>query len=185
MRSDRIIQITKEVSEYGASYQGGPREAVLNLYEALAQAALSERRPATIQRIHEAKVLLTLLCQLAHQGWPFAQGIWSTGEKTHQEILRMLWLGEPAACPSRRRRLEEQQPREYTNALRILSSILARHAQEAWGESTWQDAAIVRPMSPLVARLPGHVDQIRAYGNAITPWLAAQVIRAWMEAANA
>jgi DNA (cytosine-5)-methyltransferase 1 len=37
-------------------------------------------------------------------------------------------------------------------------------------------------LAPLVTRLPGHVQQIRAYGNAINPRLAAEVIRAYQDA---
>jgi DNA (cytosine-5)-methyltransferase 1 len=67
-------------------------------------------------------------------------------------------------------------------------------AGDAGTVSRWDDWVIIGPdqegnyrriepgLAPLVTRLPGHISQIRAFGNAITPPLAAEVIRAYMEA---
>lgn len=59
--------------------------------------------------------------------------------------------------------------------------------------SFWDEYAVIGPdpegkyrriepgTSPLVTRLPGHVGQIRAYGNAINPQVAAEVIAAYLD----
>jgi site-specific DNA-cytosine methylase len=61
------------------------------------------------------------------------------------------------------------------------------------GKGAWDDWQLIGPdregkyrrikpgITPLAPRLPGHVGQLRAYGNAICAPVAAEVIRAWME----
>lgn len=82
--------------------------------------------------------------------------------------------------------------------------LLERRSQQASLEAArtgssgfWDDWQLIGPdpdgkyrriksgLAPLVTRLPGHVGQIRAYGNAINAELAAEVIRAWMDTEQA
>jgi len=62
--------------------------------------------------------------------------------------------------------------------LHILPSILARHAQSAWGDAYAAYAVIGFPLS---RGEPNRVGRLRAYGNAIVPPLAAEFIGAFME----
>lgn len=57
-----------------------------------------------------------------------------------------------------------------------------------WSDSRWIACAdgkarrLEPGIEPLVTRLPGHVEQVRAYGNSIVPQEAAEVLMAWQEA---
>jgi len=62
--------------------------------------------------------------------------------------------------------------------VRLLPSILARHAQAAWGETFAAHAAAVHPLAHGV---PARVGRLRGYGNAIVGPLAAEFITAFMD----
>jgi len=55
---------------------------------------------------------------------------------------------------------------------------LARCAQAAWGEAHAANAAAV---FPLAWNATNRVGRLRAYGNAIVPWVAAEVLGAYLD----
>lgn len=60
-------------------------------------------------------------------------------------------------------------------------------AGSPWDGAVWIECAdgkrrrIEQGLEPLAPRLPGDVDQIRAYGNAICPWIGAAFLMAYMD----
>ncbi|MFY7925542.1 MAG: hypothetical protein ACOVN5_07005 [Aquidulcibacter sp.] len=108
--------------------------------------------------------MLAFLRQLTEQGWAFPERLPSESAETSEAELRVLRHLRSLACPSRERRLDGQQTGECTDTLRILSSILARHAQEAWGRAYDAYAALG---FPLAHGARSRVGRLRGYGNAI------------------
>jgi hypothetical protein len=90
----------------------------------------------------------------------------------------VLWDNEAVAGASHKRELGRQQRGESSDPVHFLSSLLARHSQEAWAHNYETYAEIGFPIGTgSVAR----VGRLRAYGNAIVPQVAAQVIGAYMD----
>lgn len=91
----------------------------------------------------------------------------------------MLWDHEAAASASRQRGLVGQQTGEPSDLVHLLSPILARDAQAAWGDALLADAEIGFPLG---TGSPARVARLRGYGNAINPHAAAEFIRSFDEA---
>ena len=90
----------------------------------------------------------------------------------------MLWESVQVARTSRERRLGRQSTEQHPDAVRVLSSILARHAQTAWGEAFDKISA---DNFVLAHGIPNRMGRLRGYGNAIVPQVAAEFIAAYME----
>ena len=172
VRPSAIVAIEEEIdAKIGQACRG---KAVLDLWYALAEETL--RRPhGGLRSLQEAPVLLAFMCQLTEQGWPVPKGVPQSRQEASGALLRMLWDGQAASCASRQRGLDEQQSMESANALRVLSSVLAFHAQAAWAEAYAENA---RNAFPLAHRVPARVGKLRAAGNAIVPQVAAEFIAA-------
>jgi DNA (cytosine-5)-methyltransferase 1 len=97
-----------------------------------------------------------------------------------------VWLGDASGEGLALGPLEDDGPR----ALRIEGRAIgeAGLARGFWAGADWlyHSDGKYRPVEPgtfpLAARLPGDVDQIRGYGNAINPYVAAEFIAAYLEA---
>ena len=92
--------------------------------------------------------------------------------------------------PPHQRRLEGQPHREFADALRLLSSTVARFASEAGYPSIYEDAPASHPLGEFpdqsgsqdslgLIRPKNRVGRLRAYGNAIN----AKAAQAFIEAA--
>ena len=138
---------------------------------------MDERCVGRQDGVRQAPILFAFLRQLSAQGWPLAQSIPRTGEEVQEADLRGVRIGLPATRAPRQRGLAGQSTGEYSDALRILSSILARHAQAAWGEAFDAYAA---DHFVLGHGLPARGGRLRGYGNAIVPQVAAEFIKAYM-----
>ena len=123
-------------------------------------------------------LLLSLFPSHDHQGWSVTQIISCAGEKTQEDVLRGLRQSEAVTRPSHRRGLDEQRQEQHPDSMRILSSILAFHAQKAWGEAFDRNAADVHP---LIVGAKNRVGRLRAYGNAIVAPQAEAFIRAYLD----
>jgi len=178
LRTELIAGIEKEVTDYGQKAGCDPREVVRGVWCAVLSAAESMRRMGERTDVRQETVLLAVLCQLAQQGWPLAQGISRQSAEEAGRILRMLRYDQAAARPPCERGLAGQQLGQPTDSLHFLSSVLACYAQEAWDEAIPTHAAAVFPLAVGVAN---RVGKLRAYGNAIVPQVAAEFIAAAME----
>ncbi len=164
---------------YACGSEERAREAMRNLWEAIAEEAQQERPPGRLRGVHEAPVLLAFLRQLSDQGWALAESIPCAGPEEATALLRVVRSGNATPRPSSKRELAGQPPREHPNALRLLSSILARYAQKAWGETFDANA---RATHPLAYTAGNRVGRLRGYGNALCAPAAEAFVRAYMEA---
>lgn len=171
----RVEAFTEEVN--GAICEADRGKAVLDLWLSLAASAI--RRPVGgLWSLQEAPVLLAFMCELTSAGWKVPKGVPQSRAEAQRAIVRMLRDNTEASSASRRRGLDEQRTAESSDALRVLSSILARHAQANWGEAFRQDAG---PIHPLSTGVKNRVGTLRGAGNAVVPQVGAEVIRAYME----
>jgi hypothetical protein len=79
-----------------------------------------------------------------------------------------------------RRELEEQLAGQPADPLQELSSIVAHHTAECWGDACRKKAGAAS--FPLANGADSRVGRLRAYGNAINAQAAAEFIRAAREA---
>lgn len=177
LRPECIDQITQEVNEYATSTETNIREAMLDVWMSLGAQAI-QRQTRRLSSVREAPVLLSFLRQLADQGWTLAQGLPRPSPQTSEGQLRVLWEQVQASRSPYRRGLDQQSVDQPSDVVRFLSSVLARHAQEAWGQTFERH---VSDAFPLIKGSLNRVGRLRAYGNAIVPQVAEQVIRAYME----
>jgi hypothetical protein len=128
--------------------------------------------------LHEAPFLLAFVRQLAQQGWSVAQGLSLPRKEVARPELRGLRVVEATRSASHRRGLDEQRAGERSDALRLLSCLLARHTQEAWGDAYKTYAEIGWPLAHGAS---ARVGRLRAYGNAIVAPAAQAFVEAVME----
>lgn len=176
LRADQIQEFEEEVTTHANAHETDIREALFNLWLSLAEEAI-QRETRGLSSVREAPVLLAFLRQLADEGWEIAQGLPRASTQDEEGHLRMLWGDEEASRAPHKRGLDGQPSGEHSNLVRVLSSVLARHAQACWGETFARHAS---DAFPLTTGAPARVGRLRAYGNAIVPQVAAEVISAYM-----
>ena len=163
---------------YAAETGTSAREAMLDVWLSLGAETL-QRTAGRFDSVQEAPFLLAFLRQLADEGWEVAQSLPRPSPQTPERSLRVLWEQVQATRAPHQRGLEGQSTGEHSNTVRVLSSILARHAQTAWGEAFDRH---VSDAFPLISGVPNRVGRLRGYGNAIVPQEAAEFVRAFVEA---
>ena len=178
VRPGQLEDLELEVAEWAIRHQADAREALLDLRRTLSEEALRGWAAGRLPGLHEAPVLLAFLRQLEEQGWAFAECVSGQSTKVAQERLRVLWGDGAPARASCERGLDGQPPGERADALRLLSSVLARHAQEAWGAAYEPYAAAG---FPLAHGARTRVGRLRGYGNAIVPQVAATFVGAYLD----
>lgn len=174
-----IAEAEREILIHANAAKIDPGKALRDVWLSLSTETLEGWPSGRPDGVHEAPILLSFLRQLTEQGWAFAESISRAGKETQEILLRSLWWHRTAARASCGRGLDEQRPREHSDIMRVLSSILARHAQTAWGEAFNENAAATHP---LATGIPARVGRLRAYGNAINPWNGAEFVRAFLAA---
>jgi site-specific DNA-cytosine methylase len=182
VRADIITALTEEINAAAMETKVIGAEAMRDVWDHLGTQAKRCWPSRGLPGLHEAPFLLAFVRQLASQGWLLAQGISLSRPEASGESLRGLRDDEALAGASHRRELDEQRSGERPDVVRVLSCILARHAQEAWGEAYKTYAAIGFPLS---TGEPARVGRLRAYGNAINREAAAAFIAAADEAMTA
>jgi C-5 cytosine-specific DNA methylase len=171
-----VQEIEKEIA-HAIRHQADPGKTLFNLQQAVQQDAI-QRGAGRLQGVHESPVLLAFLRQLSDEGWAFSESFSRPSPQTKEITLRILRDCSPVACPPHQRGLDEQFSGESTDVMRVLSSILARYAQAAWGEAFDKNAAATRP---LIVGGISRVGRLRAYGNAICAPQAEEFIKAYLE----
>ena len=151
---------------------------MLYLRMSLEQEAQRIRSVGGLDGVPSATVLLAFLRKLQAEGWAVEESISRSGKEASDGMLRVLREHIEASRPPFERGLDGQQAGEPANALRVLSSILARHAQAAWTQAIAADAEVGFPIG---SGAIGRVGRLRAYGNAIVPQQAAAFVASYLE----
>lgn len=178
LRPEVAAGFEEEVVGYARAANQDPRQTLLDLWCALYAQALCvgpTRRP---DGVPAAPVLLAFLRQLAIQGRPLAQSLPRTGSEAHEAVLRSVWGNQVPAGSPHQRGLDGQLAVESSNLVRVLSSVLARRASQAWGEAALSDAFST---FPLAHGAGNRMARLRGYGNAINAEVAATFIKAAIE----
>ena len=165
----------QEIDDWCVQAQARPGEALHDLWVSLAAQADAVRSIGGLGGIPSATILLAFLRELSREGWHVEEGVSRQGEETAQSGVRGLWLPGSVARSPFGRGLAEQRTVQPSNAVCVLSSILARHASAAWPEAIAADAEVGFPLGK---GSPARVGRLRGYGNAIVPQQAAEFIRA-------
>jgi hypothetical protein len=134
--------------------------------------------------ISAKEILLAYLCKLEASPIDEAR-LQLESQKASEKNLRSVRTGNKPARASSRPGHHQQRADEHPDTLQALSSLLARHSQEAWQVSCWQDAAAL-PWGdgwevgiPRVSHgIPNRAHRLRGLGNAIVPQVAEEIIRA-------
>lgn len=178
LRADRIEAIKEEVNAWELETGLSHREALRDLWNAAVEASPRLWTPGGIPGLHEAPFLLSFVRQLAEQGWGIPECLSVQGKEVSAGRMRVLWSEVGTPCPPHQLKLEGQPSGEYPDALRLLSSILARHAHQAWEVA---HSAYAETRHPLGKGLHGRIGRLRAYGNAIVPQEAAEFVMSLMD----
>ena len=149
------------------------------LWQALSAEAISEREVGRFSGVQSPPVLLAFLRQLSEQGWRFSDEMPYCGKDAPKVVLRVLRFDKEAACAPLRRELAQQFGGELADALRELSQIVARNAAECWSIPCREKAGAAS--FPLAVGATSRVGRLRAYGNAIVPQVAAEIVSAYLE----
>jgi hypothetical protein len=164
------------VIDHAQAFDGDPSAAL----RALSVAILTDEAPvwemAECSGVRATEILLNYVRELARRF--DRSGQTGASEEAQEDNLRGLRAYGEAARASRQRGPVGQFSGEHSNALHSLSRVLAQHAGTAWIAHRRQNATAY----PLLTHgEPARVGRLRAYGNAIVPHLAAEVIAAFME----
>ena len=163
LRPNQCREVAEEMNAYAYTAKADLREALLDVWMSLAAQTL-QRTSRRLADVREAPVLLAYLRQLADEGWEIAQSLPRPSSKATERNLRMLWEQASASRAPCQRGLDRQPAGECADIVRVLSSVLARHAQTCWGEAF---ARYVSDAFPLAIGARSRVGRLRAYGNAI------------------
>ena len=140
--------------------------------------AASEWPIGGIPGLCETPFLLSFLRQLEEQGWRKPERLPVSCKEVGEAVMRSMWVKDGIAGASRQHGLEGQSSREYSDALSVLSSLLACGAREAWGIAY---DAYAETQHPLTKGAANRVMRLRGYGNAIVAQAAQAFIESVMD----
>lgn len=164
VRADIIAAIEEEIDASAMESEIRRPETLRALRDHLGAQTRRFWAPGGLPGLHEAPFLLAFVRQLTTQGWAIQKGSPLPRPEAADRDMRSLRDGEALASSPRQRGLDGQPTREPSDAVRVLSCILARHAQAAWGDAY---AAYAEIGFPLGRDSRSRVGRLRAYGNAI------------------
>ena len=177
VRNSSIAELQEEIDAWSVETKSERAASLRVLRQALGAQAGSIWSAGRLPGLHEAPFLLAFLRQLEEQGWAVPEGVALSCSQAAAERLRVLRIGEAATGPSRERGLVGQPAGEPADAVHLLSSLLARHAYQAWGDAYSAHAEVGFPLGrDSVAR----VGRLRGYGNAIVAPVAQAFIESYM-----
>jgi hypothetical protein len=171
----RVAQFEEEIDALSMESQIDRATLLWDVRETLGAQAASVWAAGGLPGLHTPPVLLAFLRQLSQQGWAVKEGVPLSCPEAAQVRVRELRHNGSSSRPSPERGLDGQSTSERADAVRVLSSILARHTQEAWADTYTAYAEIG---FPLTTGALARVGRLRGYGNAIN----AEAARIFIEA---
>jgi hypothetical protein len=178
VRDSCVESIKEEVNAWSMESKIDGTQGLRDLLAVYGAEAKSKWETGGIPGLCEAPFLLAFLRQLSEQGWREPECLPVSCEEISEAVMRSLWVEEGITGAPRQYGLEGQQAREYSDALLVLSSLLARGAREAWGVA---HEAHAETKHPLASGSPARVGRLRGYGNAIAAPVAQTFIESVME----
>jgi hypothetical protein len=172
---DKYAEAQQKVIDYASSIQTSPEETMREVWEYVWQEPEAVRPVGQCAGIYTQEILLAFLCQLSSACGASREFI--SCKETEKDELRSLRDRSETSCTSCERQSIGQSSRKYSDALHELSWVLAQYAGEMWEAHKRENA---KPLPLLMHGVPARVGKLRAYGNAIVPQVAAEVIRAFM-----
>jgi tetrahydromethanopterin S-methyltransferase subunit G len=177
-----VEEIEEEIDEWAKRHQASTGEVLQRMWVQLSEEAVCEREIGRFSGVQSPSVLLAFLRQLTNQEWRFAVSLACSSQKASTTVVRVMQFDPEAACTPLRRDLAEQLAGQPTDAMRELSSILARHTEKCWGEACREKAGAAS--SPLIHGATSRVGRLRAYGNAVNAKAAEIFIRSYARPAK-
>lgn len=165
VRACAVEEIEGQIDEWSIRYQTDGGEGLRRVWGNLQAQAVCERETGRFSGVQSPAVLLAFLRQLTEQGWRFSDTLACARTEASETVVRVLRFDPQAARTPLRRELAEQCAGEPSDALRELSSLLAHHAAQCWGEACREKAGAAS--FPLAVESAARVGRLRAYGNAI------------------
>lgn len=177
MCPEGYAQTVEKVDEYAQKTGQSRTEAMSSVWQIISQEPEAFWPVGECAGVSPQEILLPFLRELS-SACDAGGGIGQSEEIQEGEMRGLRDREETARSPHRREPME-QRPSEHSDPMRELSWVLAQHARALW-EAYWRANATAYPL--LSHGEKNRVGRLRAYGNAIAPPLAAEVIMAFMEA---
>jgi len=162
----------KRIDDHAERSQADPSEILRMVREHLYKEASGERQPTGVCcKLHAPQVLFDFMlsqattCNRATD----SSSVKKAGKDTVAGAMHIMRMDGGFVCPPSQWQSDGQQRVQSANPLHELSLLLACDTQ-AFGEAVLNAHAAIN-----------RVGMLRAYGNAIVPQVAAEVIKAFME----
>lgn len=165
------IKAKKRIDQYAEETKTNPDKAMRVVREILLAQTSGEEQPIRVRvKFHAPALLLALLlgAEAARDGSTDSCGFEKKSKKAVERAMRCMRSDSGSVPPPHRRKPDEQFDNEPTDALYKLSFILARDV-ETYREKVYRANAAL-----------GRVNMLKAYGNAIVPQVAAEVIISYL-----
>jgi DNA (cytosine-5)-methyltransferase 1 len=148
--------------------QGGTRE-ILRVLQRPHGAKALRWTARGFEGFHAAEILLSAVREYEGPAKPLGN-VSLAREGSSQVVLRGLWFDGSLACPSCRRAAGEQRTRQYPDAMRVVSQLLACDCRSAWLDRAGSTGTVRR------------VDRLKSLGNAVVPQIPELIGRAILKA---
>jgi site-specific DNA-cytosine methylase len=163
---------SKRITDHAERSQADPSEVLRMVREHLYEGAGGKKQSTGVcGKLYAPQVLFDFMLSqaAARNGATDSSSIKKAGKETVAGAMRIMRMDSGFVYPSCQWQSNEQQRTQSSDPLHELSFLLACDAQ-AFGEAVFDAHAAIN-----------RVGMLRAYGNAIVPPLAAEVIKAFME----
>jgi hypothetical protein len=178
VRDEFAENLKEKINAWSVENKINGTQGLRDLLIVYGEKAASEWQTGRIPGLCETPFLLSFLRQLEEQGWRKPECLPVSCKEVGEAVMRSMWVKEGIAGAPRQHGLDGQSGREYSDALSVLSSLLACGAREAWGVAY---DAYAETQHPLTKGAANRVMRLRGYGNAIVAQAAQAFIESVMD----